>query len=104
MSTPGWQSQQAAQQASQNAQQASLNASMSASRASQQASQRAMDDLSRASRNAHYHRRGGTVGGVIGFVFSLAAAAFMIGLFVLVVERIDPNWFQHILSWIQRLF
>ena len=32
MSTPGWQSQQAAQQASQNAQQASLNASLAASR------------------------------------------------------------------------
>ena len=104
MSTPGWQAQQAAQQASQNARQAAFNATTAASRASQQASQRAMDDLSRASRNTRYHHRGGTVGGVIGFLFSLAAAGFLIGLFVLVVERVDPHWFQHVISWLQRLF
>ncbi|GAA4020496.1 hypothetical protein GCM10022247_50660 [Allokutzneria multivorans] len=104
MSTPGWQAQQAAQQASQNARQASFNASMSASRASQQASQRAVENFGRRTHHYQPQRRGSALGGIIGFVLALAAMAFLIGVFVLVAERVDPHWFQHVVSWLQRLF
>jgi hypothetical protein len=44
------------------------------------------------------------VGRLIGAIVSLAVVGFAIGVFVMIMDRVDPSWFAHVSSWVSSLF
>jgi hypothetical protein len=81
MTTPGFQNQQALHRAMQAGQ----------------------DSANMARRRG---RRGalGAVGRLIGTIVSLAILGFAIGVFVIIMNKADPGWFNHAVNWISSLF
>jgi len=102
MTNPGSMGQRAGQQAS-----------ASASRGAQQSAARATDLTMRGGSRAgqqHYSRpRGpmgffGAIGRLIGLVITLAVIAVAVGIFLMVLGQVQPDWFANVTSWFESTF
>jgi len=105
MTNPGFQAQQAAQQASQQAVQQNIrNSTESAAQARRAA------DLGRPQPQYYAYRRSpartglGLVGRLIGFVVTLVGIGVAVGIFLLVLNRVNPDAMHHIGQWLGHLF
>jgi hypothetical protein len=102
MSTPGFQAQQATQRATQG----SVQAGLSATRGAQQSAARGAALGMRPGRSGYAPARTGMgiVGRAIGTVLSLLIVGFAIGAFLMIMNRMDPAWFDHAVVWVRGLF
>lgn len=109
MSNPGFMiGQQAAQQAAQSGRTAWQAADM-ANRGAQQA--RASHDAMMARRNISHHYRStggmgffGAIGRLIGMVFALVITAMAVGIFLVVLNQMQPGWFDTVKTLFHHTF
>ncbi|HEY3608105.1 MAG TPA: hypothetical protein VGL06_11425 [Pseudonocardiaceae bacterium] len=102
MTNPGFQAQQAAQQAQQASARAGADA---AARAAQQTTQYGLTSARRHMTSGVRPVRGafGLLGRLIGLVVTLAVLAVVAALFLLVLSKVQPEWFDHIMRWLNHL-
>jgi hypothetical protein len=107
MTNPGFQAQQANQQAAQQAQQANQQSFRSADSFAQA---RRAAEMGRPRPQYYAYRRSpartglGLIGRLIGLVVTLVVFAVAIGIFVLVLNQVDPGWAHHVGQWLGHLF
>lgn len=123
MTNPGFNAHQAAQQA---AQRASQQAQQAAARATQQAVQHASDAARMARESAQRSARGGftpsrlgtyhdsarrttppasgPVRRLVGLLFSLVVVAVVIGILLVVLGAVAPDWFDQVTGFFGEIF
>jgi transposase InsO family protein len=108
MSNPGFMANQAAQRAAESGRTA-WQAADTANRAAQQAAARHHDTMARRNTSYHYRSPGGmgffrAIGRLIGMVFALVIIAIAVGVFLVVLSQVQPDWFDTVKTLFHRTF